>query len=339
MRLAPTLAIALLLVAAEGHAAEPIASSFVPTRFEFHSAFLMNLHHFLFDAARHPGRIDKVQWTQPPTADEMARMRAAVQFYAMAYGQRDLLFDDELRDIKHALAHADDARQQAAGLGLPPALAATLDSTAPIYARCLWAGQDQVNRRWIAQVQSLEARYGTQIQPRLERIFDARFPAVVRDDVVVTTGTFTGAYTDAPPPQTVLPSGWDEYGGLASLEMIWHEAAHVEPGDRLEALIEQASHAMGREVPDGLWHAALFEAVGTQVAQVIAADGHGDYVAYADKNGVYRRGWAKYVPLLHAEWKTWLDGQGSLQQAVDAMVAKQPRVAGSTASAPGASVR
>ena len=330
MRFAPTFALAMLLVAAEGHPAEAPAPAVVPTRFEFHSAFLMNLHHFLVDAAHHPGRIDQVSWTQPPTAGEMATMRAAVAYYTTTFGQRDLLFDDELRDIRHSLASADDARQQAADLGLPPALAATLDSAAPIYARCLWAHDDQVNRRWIAQVQVLEARYGARIQPRLERIFDAKFPAVIRDDVVVTTGTFTGAYTDAPPPQTVLPSGWDEYGGLASLEMIWHEAAHVEPGDRLEALIEQESRAMGREVPDGLWHAALFEAVGSQVAQVLAADGHGDYVPYADKNNVYRRGWAKYVPLLHAEWKTWLDGQGSLQQAVDAMVAKQPRVAGSS---------
>ena len=333
MRPASTFALAMLLVAAPAHPAQPPAPTFVPTRFEFHSAFLMNLHHFLVDAAHHPGRIDQVAWTQAPTADEMAAMRAAVAYYTTTFGHRDLLFDDELRDIKHALARADDARQQAAGLGLPPALAVTLDSVGPIYARCLWAHDDQVNRQWIVQVQALEARYGARIQPRLERIFDARFPAVVRDDVVVTTGTFTGAYTDAPPPQTVLPSGWDEYGGLASLEMIWHEAAHIEPGDRLETLIEQEAHAAGREVPDGLWHAALFEAVGTQVAQVLAADGHGGYVPYADKNGVYRRGWAKYVPLLHEEWKAWLDGRGSLRQAVDAMVAKQPRAAEAAASA------
>src|ERR1700742_869292 len=74
--------------------------------FEFHSAFLMNLHHFLVDAARHPGRIDAVKWSVPPTADEMAAMHEAVAFYATTFGKRDLLFDDQLRDIKHALARA-----------------------------------------------------------------------------------------------------------------------------------------------------------------------------------------------------------------------------------------
>lgn len=300
----------------------------VPTvlRFEFHSAFLMNLHHFLVDAARHPDRLDAVKWERPPTPDEMAALHAAVAFYTSTFGQRDLLFDDQLRDIKHALARADDARQQADGLGLPPALAAMLDRAGPAYARCLWPAQDRVNRDWIARVQVLQARHGAQIQPRLERIFQARFPASIRDDVVVTTGTFTGAYTDAPPPQTVIPSGWEEYGGLAALEMIWHEAAHAGPGDQLEALFETEARAMGRQVPDNLWHAALFEAVGATVSDVLARDGATGYVEYAVANGVYRRAWPSYQPLLRNEWAAWLAGRGSLQGAVDAMRAA-PRVA------------
>lgn len=295
-----------------------------PMRFEFHSAFLMNLHHFLVDAARHPRRIDTTAWSAPPTADERAAMHEAVAFYTSTFGQRDLLFDDGLRDIRHALARADDASRRADGLGLPPALAAVLDRAAPAYARCLWASHDRVNRDWIARVQALEARHGAQIQPRLERIFESRFPAAIRDDVVFTTGTFTGAYTDEPPPQTVLPASWDEYGGLAALEMIWHEAAHAGPSDRLERLIEDDARAAHRPVPANLWHAALFEAVGTTVAEVLARDGVAGYVEYAGKNGVYRRAWPQYVPLLRDDWTPWVEGQGSLQGAVDAMLAAQP---------------
>jgi len=293
-------------------------------RFEFHSAFLMNLHHFLVDAARHPGRIDKAPWTTPPTAAEMAALHEAVATYAQTVGQRDLLFDDQLRDIKHALARADDAREQADGLGLPPAVAAALDRAAPAYARCLWASQDRINRDWIARVQGLQARYGAQIQPRLERIFESKFPPSIREDVVVTTGTFTGAYTDAPPPQTVIPSGWEEYGGLASLEMIWHEAAHAGADDRLVDVIEVEAKAAGRPVPENLWHAALFEAVGVTVTDVYARDGMAGYVPYADKRGVYSRGWAPYVPLLHDQWRSWIDGRGTLTGAVDAMLARLP---------------
>lgn len=293
-------------------------------QFEFHSAFLMNLHHFLVDAARHQGRIDAEKWSVPPTANEMLAMHEAITFYATSFGERDLLFDDQLRNVKHALARADDERQQADGLGLPPALTAVLDRAAPVYARCLWGSQDRTNREWIAHVQVLQARYGAQIQARLERIFESHFPASIRDDVVLTTGTFSGAYTDAPPPQTVLPSGWDEYGGLASLEMIWHEAAHAGPSDKLESLIEREAHAMGRAIPENLWHAALFDAVGITTSAVLARDGKPGYVQYAEKNGVYQRAWPQYVPLLHDEWRAWIDDRGSMKAAVDAMLARQP---------------
>ena len=325
LKLRFALPVALTVSLAAGFASFAAEAPGTPAtlRFEFHSAFLMNLHHFLVDAARHPGRIDAVKWSVPPTTEEMAAMHEAVAFYATTFGQRDLLFDDQLRDIKHALALADDARQQADGLGLPTALAAILDRAAPVYARCLWASHDRVNRDWIARVQALEDRYGAQIQPRLERIFGSRFPTTIRDDIVVTTGTFTGAYTDAPPPQSVLPSGWDEYGGLASLEMIWHEASHAGPSDGLESLIEADGKAMGRPLPENLWHAALFEAVGTTVSDVLAQDGVTGYVEYAEKNGVYRRAWPAYVPLLRNEWKGWLDGRGTLKGAVDAMLSRQ----------------
>ena len=320
--------LAVLVVLATGIldacAVPPVAAQPATMRFEFHSAFLMNLHHFLVDAARHQGRIDAVKWNVPPTAGEMAALRDAVASYATIFGKRDLLFDDDLRDIKHALARADDARQQADGLGLPPALAAVLDRAAPAYARCLWASQDHTNRDWIAHVQMLEARYGAQIQPRLERIFESRFPASIRDDVVVTTGTFTGAYTDTPPPQSVLPSGWDEYGGLASLEMIWHEASHAGPSDKLEQLIETDAHASGRPLPENLWHAALFDAVGVTVSDVLARDGTPGYVQYAEKNGVHQRAWPQYVPLLRDDWDAWIAGRGSMKSAVDAMLARQP---------------
>jgi hypothetical protein len=326
------LALACLAPLLAGCADHDVAPPAATMRFEFHSAFLMNLHHFLADAARHPGRLDAVKWDVAPTAEESAALHDAVAFYTTRFGKRSLLFDDDLRDIKHALARADDTTRQADGLGLPPALAAMLDRAAPAYARCLWASQDHMNRDWIARVQVLEARYGALIQPRLERIFESRFPTSIRDDIVVTTGTVTGAYTDTPPPLTVMPSGWDEYDGLASLEMIWHEAAHAGPSDRLEQAIETEARATRRVLPEDLWHAALFDAVGVEVQRVLQQQSGLAYVQYAEKNGVYTRAWPQYLPLLQTDWQAWIDGRGSLRAAVAAMVAKQPALALNDAS-------
>jgi len=309
-----------LVAGVGGCAVEPPPAAPTVMRFEFHSAFLMNLHHFLFDAARHPGRLDQMPLAQSPDAGEMAALRAAVAFYEVQYGRRDPLFDDHMRDIKHALAGADDDRRRAQGLGLPPPLADVLELAAPAYAHCLWPAQDRANRAWIARVERLEARDGARIQPRLERIFDARFPPAIRDDVMVDTGTFTGAYTEAPPPQTVLPSGRPSYDGPAALELIWHEAAHAGPADHLEETVAARAQALGRPVPENLWHAAQFEAVGSVVADVLARDGTPGYVPYAQANSVHRRAWPRYLPALEVDWHAWLDGRGSLREAVDAML-------------------
>ena len=315
---AAALSVALLVA---GCAARPEPSRVL--QFEFHSSFLLNLHHVLYDAARHPGKLDKLPWVQPPSADEMAAMREAVAFYAANVAQRDLLFDDGLGAVKHALATADDAREDPRGLALPPGLADALARAAPVYARCLWDAQDAANRAWMARVSVLEARYGAAIQPRLERAFGRAFPPRIRDDVVVATGTFQGAYTDEPPPQTVIPSGRADYDGPAALEMIWHEAAHAGPDDGLEQAIADAAKAAHRKEPDGLWHAAHFYAVGVVVQDVLKADGV-DYVQYATKGGLYARAWPQYLPLLQSDWDAWVHGAGTQGDALRAMVAKLP---------------
>ena len=289
-------------------------------RFDFHSSFLLNLHHVLYDAARHPGKLDQLPWTQPPGDAEMAALRESVAFYAAHLASRDLLFDDGLRDVKHALAAADDAREDPRGLGLPPELADALARAAPAYARCLWRAQDAANRAWVARVSVLEARYGGAIEPRLERAFGHAFPARIRDDVVVDTGTFQGAYTDEPPPQTVIPSGRADYDGDAALEMIWHEAAHAIAGDGLEQAVDAAARAAHRPAPEGLWHAAHFYAVGAVVQDVLKAGGV-DYVPYATKKGLYARAWPQYLPLLRTDWQDWLDGRTSMEAALRAMIA------------------
>jgi len=319
MKLLVSLAMLMSLCGCES---EPLPASATTVRFDFHSSFLINLHHFLYDAARHPAGMDLTHWTAAPTPEELAVLRDAVAYYAAHYGTHDLLFDDELRDIKHSLAQADDERQNTRGLALPPALAEALDRVAPVYARCLWQAQNRLNLDWIARVEVLETRYGSDIQPRLERVFGSRFPALIRDDVVVNTGKLQGAYTDAPPPHTVMPSGRSDYDDLAALEMIWHEAAHTGPSGSLEALIETEARAIHRAIQDNLWHAALFYAVGVQVQQVLKLGSGIEYLPYAEKKGLYARAWPQFIPLLGTDWLAWNDGQGTMQAAVKAMVAK-----------------
>src|ERR1700740_3571576 len=100
-------------------------------KLEFHSAFLMNLHHFLYNLGVHPEQLEKISWPAAPSADEMAALRSAVAWYRATYAKCALLFDDQMASIKTALSLAD-TRRDTNGLALPPQLAAALDSVAPM---------------------------------------------------------------------------------------------------------------------------------------------------------------------------------------------------------------
>jgi len=312
------LPLALLAAASACAGASPPAS----LQFDFHSSYLMNLHHRLYALARRD---------QPcPMRGDLApvdqrRDQMAVGYYHQHFAQRDPVFDDGLRDIKRALARAADDAKDARGLGLAPELATILGEPGLGEAGCddwRWAAADAANRAWIARVQALEARYGGEIQPELERAFGARFPARIVDEVVVDTGTFQGAYTDEPPPITVIPSGRADYDGNAALEMIWHEASHAGTIDHLEALIDAEAKAAHRD-PGELWHAVLFYTVGTVTERVFKRHGV-DYEPYATKRHLFERAWPQFLPLLRGDWQAWLDGRGTLDEAVRAMVAKLP---------------
>ena len=294
-----------------------------PVRFEFHSGLLMNLHHFLYDAARHPDRLEHAPWAVPPSPQDLDVLRNAVAFYAQHYAKRDV-FDGDMTAIKHALSVRDDALASTAGLPVPPELAAALDSAAPVYARVLWPVHRQADELWINNVSTLNTRYGDEIQSRIEHALSHKFPAAIRVDVVYETGMRQGGYTDETPPQSVLPSSRPSYNGEASLEMLWHEAAHTGVVDTLQADFDADIPALHRAPAGELWHATLFYTVGYVVQDVYRYAAGTDYTPYADKNGLYQRAWPQYKLMLDTDWSAWLQGRGTMRQAVTKMVERLP---------------
>lgn len=318
MRLLPSIAVSFLLAGAlpapASAAVSAPAQAVHRVGFAFHSGFLMNLHHFLYDLAVHPD----ARAALPP--DEAAALGDAVAFYRARYAERDLLFDPAMASIKRALS-VDDARRDPAGLDLPPGLADVLRAAAPAYARRAWPAHDAANRAWIRQVETLDARYGADVQTAVERGLGSPFPAApVRIDVVFETGKRQGAYTDT---QTVIPAGRANYGGIAALEMLYHEASHVQSADALESAIAARLKAQGRPDDSELWHVLQFYTVGAAVTAAVRRDGI-DYVPYAEKVGLMRGYWAPFQPLIDADWKPYLAGQESLQDALAHMVARLP---------------
>lgn len=292
-------------------------------QFAFHNAFLMNLHHFLYDSASLDGKRARPEWQHVTDAEDLRVLGEAAAFYKANYASRDLLFDEGMNQIKMALSVAD-GRRSADGLALPAELIALLNRAAPAYARTLWPLHEAANRRWIRQAAALDATFGAPIEESIEHLMAHPFPAQpIRIDVVYQTGTWAGAYTSEKPMQAVLPSARADYQGFAALEMLYHEAAHIGANAAIIAAIDANLKARGRPADTGLWHAVHFYTVGHAVREVLGRHAIA-YQPYGQRNGVYARGFAAFMPAIETAWLPWLQGHTSFATGASEMVGRLP---------------
>ncbi len=289
--------------------------------FEYHSAFLMNLHHFLLDVSVRKKSLQELPWDNKPGEAEFAILKDAVDFYLADYAKRDLLFDATMQGIKRGLS-VDDKRRDASGLAIPAPLIVVLNRVAPVYARCIWASQNKSNQDWIKQTKQLDASYGKEIQARIEKYMVHAFPAKpIRSDIVVLTGTRQGAYTDE---QIIMPSGRPDYQGLAALEMLYHEASHTTVTDTLVAAINDRMKAAHRQGESDLWHVLQFYTVGKVTQDVLKQSANLEYQPYALKNGLYQKAWPEYLDLIDQVWEPYLEGQLNFKEAITQAVDQMP---------------
>lgn len=312
--------------------AKPAASATVAPaqrlRFDYHSSFLMNLHHFLLDASRRKTALTADQAECRLDEAELHALNQARAFYSTQFERRHPLFDEGLSAIKQALRQAEDGRRQAQGLkGLPEALAQQLDAAAPGYGRCIWPAHEASNRRWIEQARALDARFGAAVQARLERQLAQAFTRQpLRTDLVWATGTYEGAYSSDEPEHVLMPSGRSDYQGDAALEMLYHEASHVGVMRPLFRSTAAALKATPRPNAQQLWHALQFYTVGLAVQEVLRQDAGREYKSYAEQGDLYRQArWHHALPAIQAHWLPWLrEGRPAFADAVAAVVRALP---------------
>ena len=277
--------------------------------FAFHSNPWLNLHHFVRASARGgpaPAGVseeDGKQWA------------AGVEFYK-PYGQRDLLFDEEMRNIKTALRGAE-GKTSLEGIGIDADLKATLERLMPIYQKRWWPEHDRANRAWIAAVKPRVDRHGKALSQAVARTYDVAWPASpVPVDLCVTAGP-NGAYTTGPTHVTISSSD-PSYQGLASLEMLFHESSHG-----VDQLFQQVKHAAGEQkvtVPPQLWHGVLFYTAGELTARELKAHGIA-YTQYAGQGLYTNLCGAGCREKIAEHWTPRLDGKRSIADSLSALVA------------------
>jgi hypothetical protein len=284
--------------------------------FDFHSAFWINLHHYLHALGR-PGGLTE---TLPAdaTASERQAWTDAVTTYRTRYGMRSLVFDEELVRVKLVLAAAE-SREPLEPAGLPDAMYAALVSAAPVYRRHAWPAHDAANRRTIADAGQLVGRHGRTIATRLAATFGATWPSTpLRVDFVPDAGPPGNAYTTNDPTHITIAAADPRHGGLHLLEVLFHEASHGWDATLIRE-VDAAATQQGVRVRRDLWHALLFYNAGVITSDVLAAAGIGGYEMYADKEGMFTGAWP-YRPAIARHWSAFLAGTISRPDAIARIV-------------------
>jgi hypothetical protein len=303
--------------------------------FQFHTDdFWLNLHHFLYalglaeakspDASRPPlagASQDMNRGLQRLSEDERNMWAAVVAEYAAKWS-RTLPSTEPGAAIPRALAAVGDAPTLATATTLDPALRAALERAAPIYRKAWWTSHRDGNRAWQSQIDALLDRYGNIVRDYLTRAYATEWPQGGRVIRVSAYTMWAGAYSLVNGGLIVVSSVDPTAQGLAGLEAVFHEALHQWDPQTFGALGEQARR-LSVTVPSDLPHAMIFYTAGEAIRRVSP-----DYVPAVERLGIWQVNLSGASlpasrlkqPLLET-WKPYLDGRGSRNEALAALLA------------------
>jgi hypothetical protein len=314
--------------------------------FELHSGFWINLHHTLYQEAKQRNAAEIAQRQDagkgsrpvlknapgakvPLSAAEQRAWDEAVNYYAANYADKDLLFSTELILLKNQLEDFEEcdelsgAKKKTCDAGLPGKLTQILGAAASVYRAHQWPDHDRANRAWIIRVAPMVREQGVGLSQRLADVFQTKWPSQkIRVDVTVHANA-AGAYTTVDPLRVTISSTDPRNQGNAALEVLFHEGTHGISQPVQDAIVRECRQRK-KPIPRDLWHALLFYTTGEVIKPVLnqqdsAAD-EGDYIPFAVREDLYRRGWSNYLSLLTRFWQPYLDGKATFDDAIARMV-------------------
>jgi hypothetical protein len=324
-------AAATLSVCAQSKPApSPRRSSPPPERaiFVFHTdEFWLNLHHFLYVLGRAENKerdtaraavagapADQERGFEKLSTKEQKLWRESVAAYASSVSKKDIVFDSPLPSVTNALARAGNADSFTA-TEIDPALQAILNRAAPVYRKAWWNEHRDANRKWQKSIQALIDKHGATVLKFITNAYQLEWPATGFPVHVSGYSNWAGAYsTDG--NLLVVVSQSPDLQDFFGLETVFHEGMHQWDEQLQEALRQQAIK-LNKFFPRGLSHSLIFFTAGEAVRRVKP-----EHVPYAEKFGIWQRGMGPFKAALEETWKPYLDGRGTRDEALAALVAR-----------------
>jgi hypothetical protein len=330
MRLHPAIIIGAALASPSPALAQQTPSTRVvvaPALFEFHSAFWVNLHNYLYAAARVRRGYDAGRPAFAQVAADTARAQAlnasqrrawgdALDYYVGQLADRDVVFDQGMIDVQNRLVEAGSA-QSLPPDGLDRELVGVLEAAAASYRDLWWSRHDEANRAWAGALLPLLEQHGDTMASRMTSAFRMPWPASpIRVDVTAYAN-WSGAYTTERPSHITVSSLDEMIRGGLDLETMFHEAMHTME-DSVVGALRRAGQRHGRPDAADAVHAMIFYTAGDAAKRVLGTT----YVPYAERVGLWTRArnMAQYRDNLRANWQPFLDGRTSFEEAIDTIV-------------------
>lgn len=323
--------------------------------FEFHSGFWVNLHHFLYHAARArvAAKDSRETATRPAgpllkqspgpqpflTPAEQRIWDQAVAYYVSNFAGKDLLVNIDLILLKNQLGDFEDCneltgrKKPACDAGLPGNIGIILEAAAPIYRTHWWADHDRANRRWVMRVAPLVREQGVGLSERLADIYQSKWPKEKIRVEVCAFANSAGAYTTLDPLRVTIASIDPRNQGPEALEVLFHEASH-DIARPVEAAITRECRQRDKPIPRDLWHALIFFTTG-EVLRPVMQEAEQQNAPDEDvppqrhttttvppglREKLSQRGWEVYSRLLSVYWQPYLDGKVTFEDAIAHLV-------------------
>ena len=328
-----------VLEQSEGRPSASQQQSVSPRLFTFETdEFWLNLHHFLYVLGRAEAKMPDAGETsvagapreaerglQGLTREEQTTWAAAVSAYASGLSLKSNL-DAAMTTVTRALVGISD-RPNLAGTSLDPAVAAVLERAAPIYRKAWWTEHRAANRKWRSSAENLVNRYGGGTIEFVSRAYGATWPLSGYPAHICSYANFGGAYSIGGANFVIVASMTDQNDGLHGLEILVHEGMHQWDGQIFAALASQA-RTLNVVIPRDLTHAMIFFTAGEAVRRIDST-----YVPVADAFAVWPKQLSgaslpalRLKPALEEVWKPYLNGSGTGDEALAALVARAAAV-------------